>query len=92
MRNKGRCLRCHGAAGVVPPSVEVVTAALFIASLQFVGLEWSLPAYLWFVSVTIVLGFVDLRHRRIPNRILLPGTIVGLALLAGGAVLGGSDR
>ena len=86
---RSRCRRCHGAVGVTYPFVEVVTAGLFVAALHLVGPDWSLPAYLWFLSVTVVLGLVDLRHRRIPNRILLPGTVVGLALLAGGGALEG---
>ena len=55
--------------------------------MHFVGADWSLPAYLWFCSVTAVLSFIDLRIRLIPDRILFPGTAVGLALLAGGAAL-----
>ncbi len=43
----------------------------------------------WFVSVTVVLAFIDLGHRLIPNRILLPGTVIGLVLLSGGALVDG---
>ena len=88
-RNRGRCRQCHHAVDVKYPSVELATGGLFIAAVHFVGWGWTLPAYLWFLSVTIVLGFIDLGHRRIPNRILLPGTVAGLALLAGGAALDG---
>ena len=87
--NLGRCGHCHEAAGVTYPLVELLTGGMFIGAMIFVGPGWSLPAYVWFVSVTIVVGFIDLRHRLIPNRILLPGTVVGVALLAGGAVLEG---
>jgi leader peptidase (prepilin peptidase)/N-methyltransferase len=38
------------------------------------------------VAVTVTLSFVDLRSYRLPNRVLLPGTVVGLFLLAGGAL------
>ena len=69
--------------------MEVVTTGLFTTALCLVGWGWTLPAYLWFVSVTVVLAFIDLHHRRIPNRILLPGTAVAVALLAGGAALEG---
>ena len=89
VRNRGRCRHCYEAAGVMYPLVELLTGGIFIGVMYLVGPGWSLPAYLWFVSVTIVLGFIDLRHRRIPNRILLPGTVVGVALLAGGAALEG---
>ena len=67
----------------------MVTAGVFVGAAHLVGLTGSLPAYLWFASVTLVLGFIDLGHHLIPNRILVPGTVVGLALLAGGAALEG---
>lgn len=87
-RNPG-CLRTAGGP-VDPlfPLVEAVTALLFAGAVHFAGTEWSLPAYLWFCSVTAVLFFIDLRSRLIPNRILFPGTAVGLALLTAGAALG----
>lgn len=86
---RGGCPRCSAGPGITHPLVEVVTASVFVGAVEFVGPTGSLPAYLWFVSVTLVLGFIDLGHHLIPNRILLPGTLVGLALLTGGAGLEG---
>ena len=54
-----------------------------------VGLVWTLPAHLWFVGLTITLVVTDFDHFRLPNRILLPGTAVGIGLLAAGAALDG---
>ena len=79
------CRRCGSPSGVTLPLVELVTAGVFVGAVHFVGIAWSLPAYLWFAAVTVVLSFIDLGHRLIPNRIVLPGILVGLALLAGGA-------
>ena len=89
VRNRGRRWPCGAPAGVALPLVEPVTAGVFGAIVHFVGPVWSLPAYLWFASVTVVLGFIDLGHRLIPNRILIPGTFVGGALLTGAAILEG---
>jgi leader peptidase (prepilin peptidase)/N-methyltransferase len=69
--------------------VEVVTAALFGLTAWHLGPVWVLPAFLWFVGVTVSLSLIDLDHRRIPNRILYPGVVVATGLLAGGAVLDG---
>lgn len=88
-RSGGRCPLCRAPTGVVHPLVEVVTAGAFAGTVHLVGAAWSLPAFLWFVSVTAVLGFVDLGHRLIPNRVLVPGTGAALLLLAGGAALDG---
>ena len=87
IRNRGRCRRGGHTVDAVYPVVELLTGGLFAAAVFFVGLVWSLPAYLWFVSVTASLGFIDFRRRLIPNRILLPGTAAGIVLLAAGAVL-----
>ena len=88
-RNRSGCRRCARPPGVTYPLVEAVTAGVFVGAVHFVGPTWSLPAYLWFVSVTVALGFIDIGHHLIPNRILVPGTLAGLALLAGGASLEG---
>lgn len=86
-RNPAGRRTAGGRVDALFPFVEAVTALLFAGAVHFAGAEWSLPAYLWFCSVTAVLSFIDLRSRLIPDRILLPGTAVGLALLAGGAAL-----
>ncbi|MDE0170388.1 MAG: A24 family peptidase [bacterium] len=82
---RGRCPRCEALPGIVHPLIEVVTAGAFAGTVHFVGPTWTLPAYLWFAVVTVVLGFIDFGHHLIPNRILVPGTIVAVVLLAAGA-------
>jgi len=42
----------------------------------------SLPAYLYFVAVCLVLAVIDLGRRRLPNLIVLPSYAVVTALLA----------
>ena len=64
--------------------VSVVTAALFAGTPAVVGVDWTLPAYLWFVAVTVTLFLTDIDTKLIPNRILYPGTVAGLILLVGG--------
>jgi len=71
------------------PVVAIATAALFAATPVVVGVDWVLPAYLWFVAVTVTLTLTDLDTKLIPNRILFPGMVVGLVLLMGGAIVEG---
>jgi leader peptidase (prepilin peptidase)/N-methyltransferase len=71
------------------PLVAVVTAMLFAATPAVVAVDWSLPAYLWFVAVTVTLTLTDLDTKLIPNRILYPGTVVGTVLLVGGGLIEG---
>ena len=86
---RGRCRHCNEPISVRYPLVEAATAVLFVGTTALVGLVWSLPAHLWFVSLTMVLILTDLDHFWLPNRIMLPGTMVGVLLLAGGAGLDG---
>ncbi len=69
------------------PAAAIVTALLFAATPLAVDVDWVLPAYLWFIAVTVTLTLTDLDTKLIPNRILFPGTIVGLVLLMGGAII-----
>jgi len=69
------------------PLVAVVTAALFAVTPLVVDVEWTLPAYLWFVAVTVTLTLTDMDTKLIPNRILYPGTVIALVLLIGGGLI-----
>ena len=87
---RGRCRDCGAPISVRYPLVEAGTAALFGATAALIGVMWVLPAYLWFAALTLVLAVVDIDHKRLPNRILYPGTIVGLVLLTAGAAADGA--
>ena len=66
---------------VRPPLVEVGTALLFaLAALRF-GLAWDLPAFLFLAAVGVLLAVIDLQHRLLPNRVVLPSIGIGAVLL-----------
>lgn len=69
------------------PLVALATAALFAGTPAVVGVDWTLPAYLWFVAVTVTLFLTDIDTQLIPNRILYPGTVIGLMLLVLGGIV-----
>ena len=71
------------------PVILAVTGLLFAATPWVVGVSWVLPAYLWFVWLTVTLTITDLDDKLIPNRILFPGAGVGGLLLIVGAGLDG---
>jgi leader peptidase (prepilin peptidase)/N-methyltransferase len=82
---RGKCRDCAAPISSRYPIVEALTGALFAATVFAVDIGWVLPAYLWFTAVTLALILTDLDHKRIPNRILYPGTVVGVLLLGIGA-------
>jgi leader peptidase (prepilin peptidase)/N-methyltransferase len=71
---------------VESPVVEVGTAVLFgLAALRF-GFSWELPAYLFLAAAGVLLAVVDLQHRLLPNRVVVPSIGIGTALLLVAAV------
>lgn len=84
---RGRCRRCGDSISIRYPVVEALTAGLFVVAVFAIGARWVLPAYWWFIALTVTLTLTDLDHKLIPNRILFPGTIVGTALLLAGSLL-----
>jgi leader peptidase (prepilin peptidase)/N-methyltransferase len=87
---RGRCRDCSSRISPRYPLVEAGTAMLFAGTAAVIGASWALPAYLWFAALTLVLSLVDLDHKRLPNRILYPGTVVAVVLLTAGAALDGA--
>jgi leader peptidase (prepilin peptidase)/N-methyltransferase len=82
----------HAVRSLRLPIIQIVTGALFATTPLVVGVSWTLPAYLWFVWLTVTLMITDLDSKLIPNRILFPGTAVGAVLLLLGAFFDGQPE
>lgn len=65
------------------------TAACFALVAWSLGPNPVLPAELYLVAVGVLLCFVDMRTRLLPNAIVLPSYLVVLALMAGASLLAG---
>jgi leader peptidase (prepilin peptidase)/N-methyltransferase len=59
--------------------VVIVTAASFVLAYVQFDTIWELVFAWWFVTVMILLAFIDLAQMTIPNRIVLPSALIGLA-------------
>ena len=74
----GRCRSCRARISPQYPLVELLTGlAMVMVHLSFDFTVAGLKAAL-LVSAMIVLVFTDLHHRTLPDRITLPGIVVGL--------------
>jgi leader peptidase (prepilin peptidase)/N-methyltransferase len=75
---RGRCRSCGTGISARYPAVELATAALVAAC--FVKFGFSGEAFLasFFCVVLVVLSAIDLEHRIVPNRIVLPAALVVL--------------
>ena len=65
-----------------PPALEVAGVALGVAAGLAVGWRVELLPALVLVALLVPVIFVDIAHRVIPDRIVLPGTLVGLGVWA----------
>lgn len=73
----GRCRRCRARIAIRYPLVELATLLLCLAHYWMLGWQPLLVVRLAFSAALIVLFTIDLEHQILPNRITLPGIVVG---------------
>jgi leader peptidase (prepilin peptidase)/N-methyltransferase len=78
---KGRCRSCRGAISARYPVVEAGTGALLVAVVLAKGADSDAWLGLAFVLLLVPVTLIDLDHRIIPNKLMLIGTVVSVALL-----------
>jgi leader peptidase (prepilin peptidase)/N-methyltransferase len=76
----GRCRSCHATISLRYPLVELTTGFLSTALFMGYGLSISYFMLLAFCSSLLVVAFIDMDHKIIPDVISLPGIVIGLAL------------
>ena len=76
---KGRCRNCKASISLRYPLVELMTGILAIAILFMFGLTLEGVVYFVFISSLLVITFIDIDHKIIPDIITLPGIPIGLA-------------
>jgi len=79
---RGRCRHCAEPISVRYPIVEGLTALTFLAVALTRGVDSDLAYELPFAAMLIAVAGIDLDHRIVPNRILLPVALWGLAASA----------
>ena len=75
---RGKCRWCHGPISIRYPMVELITALLFLLFLLRDGLTARLIADWFLVAALMVIFFVDWEFQIIPDKITLPGIVIGL--------------
>jgi len=77
---RGRCRACAARIGLVYPAVELATAGLLAGCLASFGLSLRAAAAAVFCAALVVVTATDVRHRIVPNSVVLPAAAVVLAL------------
>lgn len=77
---RGRCRKCGVRISPRYPAVEALTGLLFGAAAYEYGLSLQLVSALILVAALITLAGTDLEHRLLPNAIVGPAALAGLAV------------
>lgn len=77
---RGRCRSCRASISPRYPLIEALTGALFVASAERFDLSLGSLAGALFCCLMIVLAAIDLEHFLLPDRITLPGIVVGIGI------------
>ncbi len=76
---KGRCRTCQSPFSFRYPLVELMTGMLAVAVWLRFGWHAESLIFFFFSSCLLVITFIDIDHRIIPDVISLPGIAIGLA-------------
>jgi leader peptidase (prepilin peptidase)/N-methyltransferase len=76
---RGRCRHCGARIGFVYPAVELASALLVAGCVLAFGLSLRAAIAAFFCCVLVAISAVDIAHRIVPDRIVLPATVLVLA-------------
>src|SRR5438094_3622460 len=74
----GRCRSCSSRISPLYPAVELATAGLVAGCFVAFGLSGKAIVASFFCAVLVVLSAIDLKHRIVPNRLVLPAALIVL--------------
>jgi leader peptidase (prepilin peptidase)/N-methyltransferase len=76
---RGRCRDCRARISPLYPTVEALTAIVFVLTFREYGLSAEAVKFVLLGMLLILLTFTDLLERQIPHAVTIPG--IGLGLL-----------
>jgi leader peptidase (prepilin peptidase)/N-methyltransferase len=75
---RGRCRRCGTPISIRYPIVELLTMLVFLLHLWVFGWSLLMAVRVAFATALVALFAIDLEHHLLPDKITLPGIVVGL--------------
>ena len=92
---KGRCSKCSESISIIYPIVEIITAIVTLTIYLNFLFNWELIAIIALFYTLIVLSFIDLKYRAVPDYLLIiavilaivVGDIISVLIFTGGLVL-----
>ncbi len=100
---RGKCRDCGAGISIRYPMVELLCGLLWLAVFWHPGLpwtpaiqSWTFPAELWpglfCVTILLMVSGIDLDEQIIPNRVVLPGIVLGLFALGAVSIVRGDPH
>ena len=88
----GRCRQCETSISMRYPLVEILMAFLSLALFIRFGFQLQTIQFIVFAGTLVILSFIDLDHKILPDVLTLPGIAVGflVSFLPGGISWAGS--
>ena len=92
---RGRCSNCSESISIIYPIVEIITALVTLTIYLNFLLNWELIAIIALFYTLIVLSFIDLKYRAVPDYLLIiavilaivVGDIISVLIFTGGLLL-----
>lgn len=81
---RGRCRGCGASISIRYPFIELVTALIALVLFAREGLSVAFAVQFVFACALLVVAYIDLDHQIIPDKISLPGIVLGLVAAAPG--------
>lgn len=75
---KGRCGYCKTKISFRYPLIEFLTGLLFYMIFRITGISYELGFYLFYVSLLLVIGWIDYDHQIIPDSLVITMGLGGL--------------
>lgn len=77
---RGKCRNCRSSISLRYPVVEAVSGLISAALFMRLGVSPQYFLFLLFAASLVLISFIDLHHKIIPDIISLPGILVGLGV------------
>ena len=77
---RGSCRRCGTRIPLLYPAIELITALLVAGCALAFGLSGRFGVAAIFCAVLVAVSAIDLEHRIIPNRIVIPAAVAALVV------------
>ena len=86
---RGRCRACGDRISPVYPLTELASGGLFVAVALAYEDPWRAVLLAPFAGLMVAISVIDIRHRRIPNRLVYPAFVIAAAVIIVGGLAGG---